>query len=124
MKKNNLYDLRSIFSSRISGWKQRADKLGVGSDKIIDSDIIFILNYWNNCCVYCKNILDDTWQIDHAIPLNEKYADQYYHLNKINNLLPTCQKCNVTKSDTPYWDFADEDTVAEIDYYFATITEN
>lgn len=124
MKKDNLYELKNIFSSRISGWKQRADKLGVISDQIIDSDIISILDYWDYSCVYCGNNLDSTWQIDHAIPLNEKYADQYYHLNKINNLLPACPKCNLSKSDKTYWEFANEETIDKIDYYFSTISNN
>lgn len=123
MEKTNLYELRNIFSSRIAGWKQRADKLGVASDQVIDSDIIFILNYWDYKCVYCNKELDETWQMDHAIPLNEKYADDYHHLNKINNLLPSCAECNLAKSDKPYWEFASEDIIDEIDYYFSTIEE-
>lgn len=114
-------ELRNRWQSRIAGWQNRANKLNVRSDTFIDLDIYLLLEHWNYKCVYCKSDLDETFEIDHAIPLNSKYADEYLNLNSIDNLLPSCPTCNRSKGDKHYSEFADDKTIEEIDFYFATL---
>lgn len=52
-----------------------------------------IKRQFNNCCVYCKELLVKChW--DHVIPLAKGGCDS------IENLLPSCPSCNLSKNDT------------------------
>lgn len=115
--------LRNKWASRIAGWQNRANKIGIHSDTFIDLDIENILEYWKYKCVYCKQELDEFFEIDHAIPLHKKYSDEYFNLNSIDNLLPCCPCCNRKKGNSTYFDFADDETVNKIEYYFSTLNK-
>ena len=107
--------LRQNFGSRITTWEQRSDALGLISDVIIDQDLVEILDYWEGCCAYCGVELDELLHFDHAIPLNEKFVDEGIPLNCIANLVPSCPKCNIQKSDKHYEEFATTNTIAYIE---------
>jgi len=46
---------------------------------------------YNNLCAYCGEDLGDKATVDHDIPLSRG------GLNNIENLVPACMKCNITK---------------------------
>jgi hypothetical protein len=53
---------------------------------------------WNNCGLYTGNY-NETWQIDHIIPVsNSLIEDDVLKLNHFNNLRPLCSKKNLEKS--------------------------
>ena len=77
---------------RASNSKRRAKIVGAIC-KISTQDIIKLKEKYNYCCAYCGqlNCKDNPLQIDHMIPLSKGGA------HVIDNLLPACRKCNLTK---------------------------
>ena len=62
-------------------------------DKIVKSDVLYLLERFNYKCFYCSDVLDPkTWQLDHF------YAKATGGLNTIDNLCPSCKWCNIMKN--------------------------
>lgn len=122
MQKILLSDMRKIFNARINNWQHRANMLGQFSDVIIDDDLFFLLEYFNYKCVYCGTELTrENLEFDHAIPLNKYFAEEYYMLNTVSNIVCSCLSCNRQKQDMTYFEFADTTTVDKIEQYFTQI---
>lgn len=61
-------------------------------DKISPSTILQVLKISNFTCIYCNDNLDaDSWQLDHY------HAKAYGGKNTLDNLAPSCIKCNQMK---------------------------
>lgn len=107
-------------------------------DEINQSDIQYMLNYFDNRCVYCNVRLtrqegyDNTLHIDHYRSLSEQDIDDDLVLVglTVNNSLPSCRECNLKKKDTnpeqwirSYCPNADE-VLERIEFYFCKQQEN
>ena len=62
--------------------------------KISGMDIFAVLKLYKFRCVYCNNYLKNkSWHIDHFDPLSGQGK------NKIENIVPSCPRCNIMKSN-------------------------
>lgn len=96
-------------------------------------DISLALHYFDNKCCYCLTPLlvksghNNSLEMEHYISLSEqRYRGDVILDSSIQNLVPSCRKCNRQKSDHPVeqWlrktfpDRADE-IMEKIEIYFA-----
>jgi len=71
--------------------RNRARRLKLSKYSIIkQKDINNLIIKHNNCCFYCKQILISV-HMDHIVPLCKGGE------HKIENLVPSCKKCNLSK---------------------------
>lgn len=63
-------------------------------DFISGYDVLRVLDMYQFKCVYCASgISYSLWHLDHFTPISRG------GLNKIENLVPTCHRCNTMKND-------------------------
>lgn len=60
----------------------------------------YIYNTTDGHCFYCNKMLEEDWHIDHFHPKSKGGG------NSEDNLVPSCQKCNILKLDLIAIDFA------------------
>lgn len=72
-----------------------------------EGDKLIALHYFNNKCCYCRVSLtrkigrDNSLEMEHYISVNAQSDDEFLVINgSINNRLPSCRKCNRSKSDS------------------------
>lgn len=70
--------------------RARRDKIK-NFDTIKQKTINNMLNDYNHKCYYCKDSIINNLHIDHYIPLCKGGE------HNINNLVPSCKKCNLSK---------------------------
>jgi 5-methylcytosine-specific restriction endonuclease McrA len=62
--------------------------------KISGNDVLAVLKLYEFSCVYCsKKLKNAPWHLDHFYPLSKGGK------NKIENIVPSCPRCNVMKGD-------------------------
>jgi len=71
-------------------FRNRLRKLKL-KNKIKTIDINNLLIKYNHCCCYCGISIKNNLHIDHKIPLSR--GGQH----SIDNLVPSCKKCNLSK---------------------------
>lgn len=54
-----------------------------------------VFDKYNGRCAYCGCELENNWQVDHITPKKHYEWNLIYgNPNDINNLMPSCRKCN------------------------------
>jgi len=84
--------------------RSRSDSanLRTGS-KISPIQIANVLIKHSFLCIYCGETLNNrTWHLDHFIPISK------HGLNSENNIVPSCARCNLMKSNIMPKDFYDQ----------------
>jgi len=70
-----------------------------------------VYNKTGGKCAYCGCDLPNRWQVDHVVPVERHSMTGEYlgdGTDSIDNLLPSCQSCNIIKSKQPLESFRDE----------------
>ncbi len=108
-------------------------------DEIKQADIQYMLNYFDNKCVYCnvnltkKEGYDNSLNLEHFKSLAEQDEDDDLQILEgltLKNTVPSCRSCNLAKSDTnaevwirSYCPNADE-VIERIENYFVSTQES
>jgi len=108
-------------------------------DEVKQADIQFMLNYFDNKCVYCnvsltrKEGYGNSIHIDHFHSLSEQDEEDELQILEgltLQNTVPSCRDCNLAKSDInpevwirSYCPNADE-VIERIENYFALAKES
>ena len=73
------------------------------------SKLTMLKNIYGDLCIYCAKNIATT--VDHIIPVSRCGA------NILQNLLPSCKKCNQEKKDSSIYAFCSKDALLRIDSY-------
>jgi 5-methylcytosine-specific restriction endonuclease McrA len=85
----------------------------LGNESFTEEDWIKTKNFFNQKCAYCGS--ETELIIEHAIPINKEKLGEH----RLGNIIPSCKKCNSSKSNKDYKEFLEDnkDAIKIIEEY-------
>ncbi|KAB2332931.1 HNH endonuclease [Bacillus mesophilum] len=84
-------------------------------DNLEVDDVLAVMEFFGNTCVYCDQEIAGTMSIDHVVPLSKGGG------NTKANIVVACMPCNVKKHDRPIAERFSQEKQEEVERYSAFV---